>query len=67
VTIPLSDLKHEVVNVPLPNQQEGDSIVVTEPKLRISPVAMQDALSVRFSDLKIVSVGHFSDINPSNK
>jgi hypothetical protein len=28
---------------------------------------MQDALSGRFSDLKIVSVGHFSDINPSNR
>ncbi len=67
VNIPLSDLKHEVVNVPVPGQQENDSLIVMESKLRISPVAMQDALSVRFSDLKIVSVGHFPDLNPQKR
>lgn len=67
VNIPLADLQHEVVNVPLPGQNCPDSLIVTEPKVRISPTSMQEALSVRFSDLKIVSIGSFSDINPSKK
>jgi len=33
-----------------------------EYKVRISPISMQDAISVRFSDLKIVSIGDFDDI-----
>lgn len=67
VTIPLSDLKPQVVNVPVPGQQENDSLIVMESKLRISPEAMQGALSVRFSDLKIVSVGHIPDLNPQKR
>lgn len=67
VTIPLSDLKPQVVNVPVPGQQENDSLIVMESKLRIPPEAMQGALSVRFSDLKIVSVGHIPDLNPQKR
>lgn len=67
VNIPLSDLKYEVIDVPIPGQDVPDSLIVTEKKVRISPVSIQDALSVRFSDLKFVSVGNISDINLPQK
>lgn len=57
--ISLSELKFEVLEQPVVT--DNDTIV--ERKMRISPMSMQDALSVRFSDLKIVSVGTFSDID----
>ena len=57
--ISLSELKFEVLEQPVAT--DNDTIV--ERKMRISPMSMQDALSVRFSDLKIVSVGRFSDID----
>lgn len=67
VNIPLSDLKYKVVKVPVSGKEVPDSLTVFEKKVRIQPVSMQDALSIRFSDLKIVSVGTFSDIELPKK
>jgi hypothetical protein len=44
------------------NEQGVVDTLAKEYKVRISPLSMQDAISVRFSDLKIVSVGDFDDI-----
>ena len=60
--IPLSELQHEVVEVPVFTAEGVVDTLTKAYKVRISPVSMQDALSVRFSDLKIVSVGNFDDI-----
>ena len=67
VNVPLSDLKYKVVKVPVSGKEVPDSLTVFEKKVRIQPVSMQDALSIRFSDLKIVSVGTFSDIELPKK
>jgi hypothetical protein len=67
VNIPLSELNHEVVEVPVINEQGEVDTLAKEYKVRISPLSMQDAISVRFSDLKIVSVGDFDDIPLSQK
>lgn len=63
VNIPLSELNHEVIEVPIVNEQGVVDTLAKEYKVRISPLSMQDAISVRFSDLKIVSVGDFPDID----
>ena len=60
--IPLSELQHEVIEVPVFTAEGVVDTLTKAYKVRISPVSMQDALSVRFSDLKIVSVGNFDDI-----
>ena len=60
--IPLLELQHEVVEVPVFTADGVVDTLTKAYKVRISPVSMQDALSVRFSDLKIVSVGNFDDI-----
>ncbi len=60
--IPLSELNYEVVEVPVVSEQGVVDTLAKEYKVRISPLSMQDAISVRFSDLKIVSVGDFDDI-----
>ncbi len=62
VNIPLSELNHEIVEVPALNENGEVDTLAKEYKVRISPLSMQDAISVRFSDLKIVSVGDFDDI-----
>ncbi len=62
VNIPLSELNHEVVELPVVNEQGVVDTLAKSYKVRISPLSMQDAISVRFSDLKIVSVGHFNDL-----
>ena len=67
VNIPLSELNHEVVEVPVINEQGVIDTLAKAYKVRISPLSMQDAISVRFSDLKIVSVGDFDDIPLSQK
>ena len=67
VNVPLSDLKYDVVDVRVSEPDVPDSLVVTEKRVRIQPVSIQDALSVRFSDLKIVSVGSFPDIKLQKK
>ena len=66
--IPLSELNYDVVEVPA-TPEEGAVVdsLAKEYKVRISPISMQDAISVRFSDLKIVSVGDFDDIPLSQK
>ncbi|MBQ2026774.1 MAG: hypothetical protein II214_02625 [Alistipes sp.] len=63
VNIPLAELNYEVVDVPI-TPKDGDKVdsLNMEHKIRISPVSMQDAISVRFSDLKIVSIGEFPDL-----
>ena len=62
VTIPLSDLKYDVVDVRVSPEEVPDSMAVTEKKVRIQPVSMQDAISIRYSDLKVLSVGVIPDI-----
>ena len=60
--IPLSELNYEIVQVPVVDENGVIDTLATDYKVRISPLSMQDAISVRFSDLKIVSVGNFDDI-----
>jgi hypothetical protein len=61
VSIPLADLKHKTVVRPVPVDGFADSVAI-EKKIIINPLAMQDALSVRFSDLKILSVGTLPEL-----
>ena len=67
VNIPLSELNYDIVEAPVINEEGDVDTLATEYKVRISPISMQDAISVRFSDLKIVSVGDFDDIPLSQK
>jgi hypothetical protein len=57
--IPLSELKTEIIEQMVVSEED----TVVKRKMRILPVSMQDALSVRFNDLKIVSIGNFPDID----
>ena len=59
VNIPLSELNYDIVEVPV----DDEGTLSYEMKVRISPLSMQDALSIRFSNLKIVSIGDFNDID----
>lgn len=65
--IPLSELIYEVVEVPVIDENGVVDTLAKECKARILPLSMQDAISVRFSDLKIVSVGSFDDITLSQR
>ncbi len=67
-TIPLEELNYDIIEEPAMAEEGAvaDSLA-KEYKVRISPLSMQDAISVRFSDLKIVSVGDFDDIPLSQK
>ena len=65
VSIPLSELNYDIVEVEV--EDEGTNTINHEMKVRISPISMQDALSIRFSNIKIVSVGDFNDIDIPNK
>lgn len=60
--VSLSELKYSVVEQKALPEGATDSVVVSH-KVRISPASMRDALSVRFSDLKIVSVERLPDID----
>lgn len=60
--IPLSELSYEVVEQPIVNADGIVDSLTTIRKAHISPLSMQDAISVRFSDLKIISLGEFADI-----
>ena len=65
--IPLSELSYEVVEQPVIDANGVVDTLSTIRKAHISPISMQDAISVRFSDLKILSVGNFDDITlPKN-
>lgn len=66
VSIPLKDIKHSIVVYPVSVEGFADSVRM-EHKIRINPVAMQDALSVRFSDLKILSVGTLPELDMPKK
>lgn len=66
VSIPLEDLKHSIVEHPVAVEGFADSVSMVQ-KIRINPVAMQDALSVRFSDLKILSVGTLPELDMPKK
>ena len=65
--IPLSELNYEVVQVPVIDENGVVDTLATDYKVRISPISMQDAISVRFSDLKIISLGDFDDISLPRK
>ena len=67
-TIPLEELNYDIIEEPATTKEGAvvDSLA-KEYKVRISPISMQDAISVRFSDLKIVSIGDFDDIPLSQK
>ena len=65
-SIPLADIKHSIVEHPVSVEGFADSVRM-EHKIRINPVAMQDALSVRFSDLKILSVGTLPELDMPKK
>ena len=60
--IPLSELNYDVVDEPVVNEEGVIDTLAHDYKVRISPLSMQDAISVRFSDLKIISIGDFDDI-----
>ena len=60
--IPLSELHYDVIEVPVLNAEGVVDTLATSYKARISPVSLQDAISIRFSDLKIISLGEFDDI-----
>ena len=60
--IPLSELSYEVVEQPVIDANGVVDTLSAIRKAHISPISMQDAISVRFSDLKILSVGNFDDI-----
>ncbi|MBO7220486.1 MAG: hypothetical protein J6V21_04785 [Alistipes sp.] len=65
--IPLSELNYEVVETPYIDENGVVDTLVVNRKAHISAISMQDAISVRFSDLKILSVGNFDDITlPDN-
>ena len=66
VSIPLKDINHSIVEYPVAVEGFADSVRM-EHKIRINPVAMQDALSVRFSDLKILSVGTLPELDMPKK
>ena len=63
--IPLSELSYDVVEMPSVDENGVVDTLTTIRKAHILPISMQDALSVRFSDLKILSVGNFDDITLS--
>ena len=65
--IPLSELNYEIVQVPVVDENGVIDTLATDYKVRISPLSMQDAISVRFSDLKIISLGDFDDISLPKK
>lgn len=67
VNVRLSDLKYDVVDVRVSPPEVPDSLVVMEKMVRIQPVSMQDALSIRYSDLKVLSVGTIPDIELPKK
>ncbi len=52
--IPLTELRYEVV------QEEGH-----EGRIRIDPQSLQSAISLRYSDIKIISVGEVPEIEPA--
>ena len=60
--IALSELQHEIIEEPVITAYGAVDTLAKSYRVRISPISMQDALSVRFSDLKIISVGSFDDI-----
>ena len=61
--IPLSELNYDLVQVPVVDDNGVVDTLAKDYKVRISPLSMQDAISVRFSDLKIISLGDFDDIS----
>lgn len=65
--IPLSELNYDIVQVPVVDDNGVVDTLAKDYKVRISPLSMQDAISVRFSDLKIISLGDFDDISLPRK
>ncbi len=62
INIPLSELAYDTVAVIRPSAVEG-AAADTLRRIKINPASLRDAISVRFSDLKIRSVGEVPDMN----
>ena len=62
INIPLSELAYDTVAVIRPSAVEG-AAADTLRCIKINPASLRDAISVRFSDLKIRSVGEVPDMN----
>ena len=56
IKIPLTDLKYSIAS-----EQNGATAEIVD-SIMIDPHSIQSAISVRFSDLKIVSIGEFPDL-----
>lgn len=67
INIPLSELQFDRVREADATVHElGAETTFTE-KIRIRPASLQSAISVRFSDIKIVSVGNVPDMKVPEK
>lgn len=61
INIPLTELKYRKVLDMRKSGQEGEEPKAVE-MLQIEPASLQNAMSVRFSDIKIVSIGTIPEI-----
>ena len=61
INIPLTELKYRKVLDMRKSGQEGEEPEAVE-MLQIEPASLQNAMSVRFSDIKIVSIGTIPEI-----
>ena len=67
IDIPLSELKYKKVRETEP-AVAPDAEPKTVERLQIQPASLQSAMSVRFSDIKIVSIGTIPEIEiPENE
>lgn len=58
IRIPLSELKYEVEQYVVEPQTEGEDPTVGESYCILDPQSLQNAISLRFSDIKVISVGN---------
>ncbi len=66
VNVPLSELQFDKVREAEPIHELGAEASFVE-KIRIRPTSLQNAISVRFSDIKIISVGNVPDMEIPEK
>ncbi|MBP3533627.1 MAG: hypothetical protein J6J75_04910 [Alistipes sp.] len=66
INVPLSELQFDKVRETEPVRELGAEASFVE-KIRIRPASLQNAISVRFSDIKIISVGNVPDIEIPEK
>ncbi len=58
IRIPLSELKYTVEQYVVEPESEAEDPTVGESYCVIDPQSLQNAISVRFSDIKVISVGN---------